>query len=193
MERIKPVHHNVITDDHLALEVIQNENWQYFIETILIACKTNNGGINNTVDLKNVNLIKNSIEKITICKQTYLKFLQSNIAILRKHNKKFTKRWRNETDRDLQRNNYFINLGETNEFSEHNIIDTFGEFFQQHGRFPGSKDLIVVPRLEIPYFIKSDKIISTNQLFEKFNSSDTQGLVSIQALGALSIYLGGNA
>ena len=92
MERIKPVHHNVITDDDLALEVIQNKNWQYFTETILIACKTNNGGINNTVDLKNVNLIKNSIEKITICKQTYLKFLQSNIAILRKHNKKFTKR-----------------------------------------------------------------------------------------------------
>ena len=34
-------------------------------------------------------------------------------------------------------NNYFINLGETNEFSDHNIIDTFCYFFQQHGGFPG--------------------------------------------------------
>ena len=58
----------------MALEVIQNENWQYFIETILTACKTNNDGINNTVDLKNINLIKNSIENITICKPTYLDF-----------------------------------------------------------------------------------------------------------------------
>ena len=68
-EPIKPVRHSVIiTDDDLALEVIQNENWHYSIETILTACKTNNGGINNTVDLKNINLIKNSIENITICK-----------------------------------------------------------------------------------------------------------------------------
>ena len=58
----------------MALEVIQKENWQYFIETILTACKTNNSGINNTVDLKNINLIKNYIENITICKQTYFNF-----------------------------------------------------------------------------------------------------------------------
>ena len=46
--------------------------------------------------------------------------------------------------------------------------------------------------LEITYFIKTDKIISTNQLFEKISSSDAHGLVSIQALAALKIYLGGN-
>ena len=84
-------------------------------------------------------------------------------------------------------------MGETNEFSDHNIIDTFCEFFQQHGRFPGSQELIVVPKPEIPYFIKTDKIISTDQLFEKFSSSDARGLVSVQALAALNTYLGGNA
>ena len=73
-EPIKRVRHSVITDDDLVLEVIQNKNRQYFIETILIACKTNNGGMNNTVDLKNINLIKNSRENITICKQKCLSF-----------------------------------------------------------------------------------------------------------------------
>ena len=73
-EPIKPVHHSVVTDDDLALEVIQNENWQYFIETFLTACKANSGGINNTVVLKKINLIKNSIENITVYKQTYLTF-----------------------------------------------------------------------------------------------------------------------
>ena len=58
----------MIADDGIALEVIQNENWQYFIETILTACKTNNGSINETVDLKNIKLIKSYIENITICK-----------------------------------------------------------------------------------------------------------------------------
>ena len=73
-ELVKPVCHGVITDDGLELEVIQNKNLQYFIKTILTTCKTNNGGINNTVDLKDMNLMKNSIENITIYKQTYLSF-----------------------------------------------------------------------------------------------------------------------
>ena len=42
----------------------------------------------------------------------------------------------------------------------------------------------------MPYFIKTDKIISTNQFFEKFSRSDAH--VSIQALAALNIYLGGD-
>ena len=74
-ELVKPVCHGVITDDGLELEVIQNKNLQYFIKTILTTCKTNNGGINNTVDLKDMNLMKNSIENITVYKQTYLSFL----------------------------------------------------------------------------------------------------------------------
>ena len=86
-----------------------------------------------------------------------------------------------------------INLGETNEFSDHNIIDTFCESFQQHRRFPGSKNLIVAPRPEILFFIKTDKIISTNQLFEKLGRSNARALVLIQVLAVLNIYLRGNA
>ena len=91
-EPIKPVCHSVITDDDLGLEVIQNENRQYFIETISTAFEINNGGINNIFDLKNINLIKNSIENITTCKQTYLNFYNQISQILTKHNKKFTSR-----------------------------------------------------------------------------------------------------
>ena len=63
-----------------------------------------------------------------------------------------------------------ILLGETNEFSDH------------HTHSQGFQDLIVVPRPEMPYFIKTDKIISTYQLFEKFSCLDACGLVSLQAL-----------
>ena len=193
LEPIKSVRHSVITDDDLALEVIQNENWQYFIETILTACKTNNGGINKTVDLKNINLIKNSIENITICKQTYLRFYSQITQYLINTMKNLPADERNEIDHDFQRYNCFISLGETNEFSDHNIIDTFCDFFQQHGRFPVSQDLIVVPKPEIPYFIKTNKVISPNQLYEKFSSTDARGLVSIQELAALNMYYGRNA
>ena len=149
--------------------------------------------MNNTVGLKNIDLIKNYIENIAVWKQTYLSFYNQISQYLENTIQNLPADERNEIDRGLQRNNHFINLGETGEFFEQNIIGTISESFQHHGRFPGSQYLIVVPRPEIPYFIKTDKIISTNQLFEKFSISDVRGLVLIQALAALNIYLGGNA
>ena len=58
LEPTKSVRHSIFTNNDLALEVIQNANWQYFIETTLTACKANNAGINNIIDLKNINLMK---------------------------------------------------------------------------------------------------------------------------------------
>ena len=132
--------------------------------------------------------MKNSIESITICKQTYLSFYNqiSQYLISTIRNLPFDER--NEIDRDLKRRNYFINSGKSNDFSDHNIIHTFCNFFKQHGRFPGFQDLVVVSKPEIPYFIKTNKVISTNQLYEQFSST-----VSMQALAALNMYYSGNA
>ena len=69
----------------------------------------------------------------------------------------------------------------------------FCNFFQQHGRFSGPQDLIIPPKPEIPYFIKTNKVITTNQLYKKFSSTDARALVSIQALAALNMYYGGSA
>ena len=102
LQPIKPVRHSIITDNDLALEVIQNENWQYFIETILTACKTSNG-VNNTINLKNINLIKNLIEKITIFKQTYLNFYNQISQYLTNTIRNLPRDERNEIDHDLQR------------------------------------------------------------------------------------------
>ena len=172
LEPIKPVRHSVITDDDIALDVIQNENWQYFIETILKTCQTNNGGINNTVKLKNIKLIKNSAENITICKQTYQNFYYQISQYLTNTIRNLLADEINEIDQDLQKNNYFVNLGNTNTFSDYNILDTFCNFFQNYEKFPGSQQLIIVPRPEIPKFIKTQKIISTNELYQKFSSTD---------------------
>ena len=94
-------------------------------------------------------------------------------------------------DQDLQRNNYFANYGDAKAFFDHNILDTFCDFFQNHGRLPGSQELIIVPRTETPNFIKTQKIISTSRLYQKFNSTDLQGLLTIQAIAALNVYFGG--
>ena len=188
LEPIKPVRHSAITNDEIALDVIQNENWQYFIETILKPCQTNNRGINNTVELKNIKLIKNSVENITICKQTCQNFYDQISLYLTNTIRNLPADETNEIDRDLQRNNYFGNM---NALSDHNILDTFCDFFQNHGRFPGSQELIILPRPEITNFIKTQKIISTNELYQKFSTTNVRGLVVIQSIAALNIYFGG--
>ena len=55
LQPIKPFLHSVTTDDDLALDINQNENWQYFLETILVACNTNNCDINNTIEKYQLN------------------------------------------------------------------------------------------------------------------------------------------
>ena len=64
-----PVRHSKTTNDDLAIDVIQNENWQYFIERILEACELSRIGDN--IDQSNVQeskIICRSIQNLTICK-----------------------------------------------------------------------------------------------------------------------------
>ena len=53
--------------------------------------------------------------------------------------------------------------------------------------------MIIIPRPRLPAFIQSDEAILPNELFEKFRANDARGLVSIQALAALPLFLGDDA
>ena len=36
---LKKVKHSVVTEDYIAIEKIQSQNWQYFVESVLEACR----------------------------------------------------------------------------------------------------------------------------------------------------------
>ena len=65
-------------------------------------------------------------------------------------------------------------------------------FYHALGPFPGKLDLVIIPKPDTPKFIKTDEIVSPNQLYEKFRGADAKGLVSVQVLAALNIHLGGD-
>ena len=69
-------------------------------------------------------------------------------------------------------------------------MSAYRNFYHALGRFPGKLDLIIIAKPDTPAFIKTDKIISPNQLYEKFCGTDAKGLVSVQVLAALNIHLG---
>ena len=66
-------------------------------------------------------------------------------------------------------------------------LDSWVAFYFKHGRFPGSEKLISIPKVSLPFFLKTDMPISPVDLYKKFSGTDPKGLVSIHALVALNI------
>ena len=66
---LKKVKHSVVTEDYIAIEKIQSQNWQYFVESVLEACRRKNSG--ETIHQHQSKLIKASILMIYILKTIY--------------------------------------------------------------------------------------------------------------------------
>ena len=81
----------------------------------------------------------------------------------------------------------------SNESSSEEIFHAFEQFYYRFGRFSGSNYLLVVPTGEIPYFVNSENIISLIELYKNFQMRSVRGLVSVQFLVALNIYLASSA
>ena len=97
----------------------------------------------------------------------------------------------NEIEKDLKLNLYsFIDI--QNEANPEEIFHASDQFFYRFGRFPGSNNLLVVPTGEIPYFVQSENIISLTELYKKLQIRSGRGLVCVQFLAVLNIYLAGS-
>ena len=175
--------HSVVTEDYIANEKIQSQNWQYFVESVLEVCRRKNSG--ETVYQHQSKLIKASIENATIAKKTYKSFykqITNNLTFMLDNlpGDEFK-----EIINDLHTENYL-----PDDF--HNFLDCWCEFYFHEGRFPGSQELIMVPQAQILPFIKVQTPLSPIDLYQNFKATDVRALVSIQALAALNIHLGGD-
>ena len=65
------IKHSKVTDDYIAAEEIQNQNWQYFIERVIEVCKSKE--IGSTIR-KSEDFLLNTVEILTIAKKSYETF-----------------------------------------------------------------------------------------------------------------------
>ena len=86
----------------------------------------------------------------------------------------------------MKRENYWVNKDSIG------LLDTWCDFFFNHGRFLGSQELIMVPQADILPFANTATPLSPIDLYRNFKATDAKALVSIQALADLNIYYGGN-
>ena len=130
-------------------------------------------------------MIKASVENVTIAKKTYKSFykqITDNLTFMLDNlpDDEFK-----EIINDLHTENYLPDNFD-------NFLDCWCEFYFHKGRFPGSQELIMVPQAQIPPFIKAQTPLSPIELYQNFKATDARALVSIQALAALNIHLGGD-
>ena len=179
---LKKVKHSVVTEDYIAIEKIQSQNWQYFVESVLEACRRKNSG--ETVYQHQSKLIKASVENVTIAKKTYKSFykqITNNLTFMLDNlpDDEFK-----EIINDLHTENYLPDNFD-------NFLDCWCEFYFHKGRFSGSQELVMVPQAQIPPFIKAQMPLSPIDLYQNFKATDARALVPIQALAALNIHLRG--
>ena len=91
-----------------------------------------------------------------------------------------------EINKELLRENYWANIETVD------LLDCWSDFFFAKIGFRGSQELIMVPQAEIPKIVRTQTALSPIDLYQKFKAADAKALVSIQALAALNIHLGGN-
>ena len=65
------IKHSTVTDDYIAAEEIQNQNWQYFLERVIEVCKSKE--IGSTIK-KSEDFLLNTVENVTIAKKSYETF-----------------------------------------------------------------------------------------------------------------------
>ena len=68
MSQLKKIKHSTVTDDFIAAEEIQNQNWQYYVEQVIEFCY--NKEIGKTIRTPQSNLLFDTVINITEAKQS---------------------------------------------------------------------------------------------------------------------------
>ena len=166
---ITKIKHSIVTDGYIAAADIQNQNWQYFIERVIEVCKSKE--IGSTIR-KSEDFVLNTVENVAIAKESYETFY--NVVAIKFYStmNKLPIDERDKIKDDFLRESFWAE----NVVTE---LDCWISFYFQHGRFPGSQKLISIPKVNLPYFLKTDMPISPVDLYKKFAATDAKALVSL--------------
>ena len=69
---------------------------------------------------------------------------------------------------------------------------TFLIYFFKFGRLPSVNTVTIILTGVAASFMKTSHILSPFDLYENFNSTDVHGLVCVQFLAVLNVFVGGN-
>ena len=146
--------HSVMTDNYLAAEEIQNQNWQYFIERVIEVCKSKE-------EIKpNEEFLLTTVENTTIAKKAYETFYNIASTNFNLTINKIPVDEQNQIKEDLLSKNFWWEHALTN-------LDSCIAFYYDFGRFPGSDIFTNVPNVNVPSYLQAEMPLSPLHLFKK--------------------------
>ena len=141
-ESLIKVKHSVVTDNYIAAEEIQNQNWQYFIERVLQVCHSKEVGstIKPTEDFllttaKNITLAKKSCE-------TFYNVVERNLYST---TSKISNDVREQSQEDFLSKNFWGRNAVVQ-------LDLWLAFYHKYGRFSGSQKFSQFCKLIYQFF-----------------------------------------
>ena len=127
-------------------------------------------------------MLLDTIENITIAKTTYDTLYKNLEKYFYLTIQKLLTEKLKEIKDDFSRENYWA--------KQWAKLDCWISFYFNKGRFPSAQNLVLLPQIDIPNFIKTKMPLSQIDLYEKFKATDAKALVSIQAIAALNLHSG---
>ena len=126
------IRHCKLTDDYLADEEIQNQNWQYFIERVIEVCKSKE--ISSTIK-KSEDFLLTTVKNVTMAKKSYETFYNIVERNFISTMQQLSLDEQTEINHDFLRENFWWE----DAFSQ---LDTWIALYIKFGRFPGSQKLV---------------------------------------------------
>ena len=135
------IRHILVTNNYLAAEEIQNQDWQYFIERVLEVCKFNHANLVKPGE----KFLLSTIENVTVAKRVYRMIFDTvsrnfNLTI----NDLSYGRIKGISD-DFSIKNYSYQDSLTN-------LNDWVSYYYLYGKFPGLDEFVNVPYHKKPYF-----------------------------------------
>ena len=172
---------------------MQNRNWSYFIKKLIYF---SNNDLDNELFQDGEydepkSLVDQTFKNLNYCKQIYENVFDDITYFFHRKLKETPNIFVEKMEKDLAREIFYQKKIKEQENSTE-VFKNFNNFFFKTERFPGSDNLAIIPSGIIPAFVETKDVISPSDLYETFEDSNANGLVSTQLLGALNIYFNGD-
>ena len=197
IERRPPIKikHSEIIENEIGLAVIQNHNWQYFIETLLEISNNDKllkrDSFKDDEEFEDYLIIEKTQKNLKYCKEFYNGVVDDIGYFLKRIINQTSDHFIEKMEEDLANHRiYFDKLKKIE--SQTDFIMIFSNFYFKTGRFPGFFELINVPPGDNPDFIEKNDRISPFEINEKFSNTDCYGIALVQFLAALNVFLEGD-
>ena len=189
------IRHSEIIENEEALKIIQNHNWQYFIETLLYISndelKIDRSDFKDDEAFEDYIIIEKTQQNLKYCKRFYEEVFDDISYFLHKKIKETPDEFIEKMQEDLANERIFFKKIKEIESSVE-FMKILNKFYFKTGRFPGNNYDIIVPPGVNPSFVETHDQISPSEINEKFQNSSCYGLAAIQFIAALIVFFGGN-